>query len=462
MSIRSWFGKGKDVAEVGRVNSQSLGARFGIRNISGLGYVQENAIQLINEGYRANATTYACINRLVSDIAKVPLKFYYENAAGATEEVKPIAPIANAQDQAAYGNIPYIFNRRPNPFKSSDRLWGQFWRNYFITGVGAIEAVKTTTGRIQQIESPVVYELADGDIEDGRLTSYKVGLIGGTTDFRIDKDGKSDLFVFANYDPANPYKAVAPAEVCWQAIRSSNYASEYNADAIKSGMSAAGILMLKQEDGADPLSEEAIAKARENLNRILNGSANADSAQIIEAANAVWLNLNRNNREMQFTEIFTEHQRLICQAHRVPPQLIYQAATEGSTYNNLKELVGDYFRSTVVGEVETFCGELEAYLDANAPAPEGAMWRIVPQWNAVPILRDERLDRIERVSAITPGGIAGIRLTPNELREIAGFDPLPEAELDRPFEMPVAPAVTADDIGEDDPDPDPDPEPEDN
>ena len=460
----NWFtdrfgGRGNAKEEVGRVTQQTLGAVFGIRNITAQGYLNDSALKLIQQAYKANSTAYGCITRLERDIGKIPLKFYAIRPDGEREEVEPIAPDPTDVGENAFGNIVYLLTVQPNNFISAPTLWTRFWRNRLTTGVGALEVVRGTSGRITAIEAPPVYEIAPKTIENGELAGYKIGLIDGGEgrDFDISPTGETDLFTYLNYDPENPFTAVSPAMVAYQAIMSSNYASSYNAEAIRAGLSAEGILLLRREPGDDPISDEQLAKARANLQEMLTGTSNANTAQIIEAlSGSEWITLNRTNRDMQFNEVFISMQRLICQAYGVPPQLVYQPAAEGSTYNNLSELVRDYFRTTVVGEAQGLAAELTRFININAPLTDGRRWLIELDEDAVPVLREERLGRLERIVAITPGGITTLQLSVNELRNIAGYAKLPGKVNDEPLVMPEPEGVSPDDLndnGDDNPPP---------
>ena len=189
------------------------------------------------------------------------------------------------------------------------------------------------------------------------------------------------------------------------AIDTHNKASEWHKSLLDNAARPSGALVYSAEAGS--LSHDQFTRLKEELNASFQGAGNAGRPMVLEGG-LDWKSLSLSPRDMDFIETKNAAARDIAMAFGVPPMLLCLAGD--NTYANYKEANRAFWRLTMIPQMVKFCAVLTRDLKAIFPGN----WRLVPNFETIEAIADERLSNWSSIDTLQS-------LTRAEKRELFGL-----------------------------------------
>ena len=411
-----------------------------------LGFVNQSPEQISpyaerdgQQAYATNPFFFRAVDTVADILSNVDLVLHKPGDPEAI--VEPEAPTG-----AQGGNLAYVLMKKPNDYCGADKLWGDFWRTYYIAGFAGMHFVPRTTGETIVNGKPVsklnsimeahalpasVFQIKLG--KDGQPQEY---MVGWTEDNRATfpiKDGKCEIFTMTKYSPDKPFMGLSAARVGHVPLQAVNEANRHNWAQAKSGWSARGLLTpVPREDGTSTtMNQDQLDKFRQMLQEAGGGVKN--SGKILYADFAMqFLQTGILPKDMAYRELTDYLARQILLVTGVPPQLI-GVSTEANAYANFQQAQRAFFENVVIPKLNENCSELNAYFLRN-----GIDLEVRPDYEGVSVYRDIKLERMKAMKEVD-------FLTMDEKREHFGYKPASDEQKEELNPVPQDNAPGADD-----------------
>ncbi len=358
--------------------SSALSAMFGAQG------------KLSNSDMMKHSWTYACIDRIASDLANVPLRVEING-----KEV-PNSPLAKLL-------------LTPNPGASLDSMLYELGAAISIYGKAYVQ--KSEDRRALWILDPAQVQ---EKVENSIVTFYRVNnkLVPAELIIRIARQSAMGIMP-------------APLEAARDAIELDLAAVKYNRLWFEQGGTAGGILGFEGDEF--PAKDEQTlrtwlkerASGLENAHKILPMLAKATYTSLSDGG---------GKQDAAFTEMRRMLKGEVCAALHVPGAMI-DTQGEASTYNNLSTMRKQYVDSTLEPIANLICADLTRGLQDFFPGQT-----IVVDQSQWQLKRELLLDRAAQVQLLAGGPL----IMPTEGRELIGFPEIPELTDTQPEAEPPA------------------------
>ncbi len=384
-------------------------------NISDTGSFQFRT--LARDAYLRNTTVYACVNEIAGNIGC--LKWRVEDPN--TGEPMPQTPMARLLAK------PNSIQKSTKSFLSAVMAYKLIDGNSFVTADGVTENMRTD-GRLigppgqLNIHMPDKVEVED---DNGDIIGYKVHTRKGQAGIMLPPERVWHSMMF---NPLNQFRGVSPlvaASLDWKA---NTEGKRWNFSMLMRGGRPSGILAVR-----NILDKETRERMQEELNNKWGGSNNAGKIFVLEDTDGGfdWKETSVTPKDADWIEGMKHMESNIAKAFQVPPEIIGDSANR--TYTNYQEARKSFFTETVVPHAEIIKDELNNFL----PPLFNAVGRLEINFdrNAIEAIQEDIQKRREELREAYLVGLA----FPNEYRDVAGLDDLPDDQNIRVAPMNLMP-----------------------
>lgn len=191
-------------------------------------------------------------------------------------------------------------------------------------------------------------------------------------------------------------------------------ADRYNYGFFRHGSAPKGMLMVKKPGAA--LNNDRISEFRRNWNAMLAGAENAHKTPILDAEGFEWIDLQKNNRDMEFFKYIEYLVKVSCAVYTISPEEI-GFSLEGSGANKLGSDSGEAEKSYSLAKgLKPLLVNFQQWINDYLIGPKTNHkfeFKFVGMQVETPKEEEERLAK-----AVT------LYLTPDEVRKAKGLKPL--------------------------------------
>ena len=231
--------------------------------------------------------------------------------------------------------------------------------------------------------------------------------------FPVDQQtGASEVLRLFYPNPQNPFKGLSPVARAAMDIQVHTEGLKSNQKLLQNGMRPSGMLTYTEN-----LSHDGQQNLKNEIEGKFMGADNA-GRPFITGGGAQWTPFSQTPRELEFVNSRAVTARDIASVFNVPPQLL--GDTSSSTYANQAEAKLNFFENNIIPEAKYFVQEMNHWLLSEY----GIEMRVdEDQISAIQPLRDAKWERA--INAMQSG-----ILSKNEAREMLGFEPVEEPEIE--------------------------------
>ncbi|GLQ17939.1 phage portal protein [Maritalea porphyrae] len=293
---------------------------------------------------------------------------------------------------------------RPNPDLSGPELIETIFSHLLLSGNAYLEVLQFEPGRhhIYPLRPDRVVPIVG---QDGWIKAYDYKV--GNTKRRIaaSKQNPIPMIHLRNFHPTSDHSGLAPILAAMDAVDTHNKACEWHKSLLDNAARPSGALVYSAEAGN--LTAEQFDRLKSELNASFQGAANAGRPMVLEGG-LDWKTLSMSPRDMDFIEAKNSAARDIAMAFGVPPMLLCIAGD--TTYANYKEANRAFWRQTIIPQMVKTCAALSRNLHLIFPG----RWALVPNFEAIEAIADERLANWAKIDALNT-------LSEDEKRELIGL-----------------------------------------
>lgn len=381
------------------VKHSAAGSLIAIHGQGAPVWTPRNYGELAHEGFARNAIAYRCV-RMISETAAAVPWVLYENAGGRERELDthPLLSLL----------------ARPNPLQSGAEFKEAWFGFLQIAGNAYIEAADVRgvvrelyvlrPDRMKVIPGargwPAAYEYSAG----GKSVRFDMGAARGRT----------PILHMRLFHPSNDHYGFSPIEAAALGIDLHNAAAGWNKALLDNGARPSGALIYHGADGNPNLSQDQLARLKQELSDNYQGPANAGRPLLLDGG-LDWKEMSFNPKDMDFIQSKHVAAREIALAFGVPPMLL--GIQGDNTYANYREANLAFHRQTVLPLVGKACAALNQWL---GPRFDTALrlWYDADQVEALAADRDGLWKRVQEADF----------LTINEKRAATGYAPVAEGD----------------------------------
>lgn len=377
----------------------AAGALIAIHGQGAPVWTPRNYGELAHEGFARNAIAYRCVRMISETAAAVPWVLY--EGAGGRERELDAHPLLNLL-------------ARPNPLQSGAEFREAWFGFLQIAGNAYIEAAEVR-GAVRELYVlrpdrmkvipgargwPAAYEYSAG----GKNVRFDMGAL----------PGRAPILHMRLFHPGNDHYGFSPIEAAALGIDLHNAAAGWNKALLDNGARPSGALIYHGTDGNPNLTQDQVARLKQELSDNYQGPANAGRPLLLEGG-LEWKEMSFNPKDMDFIQSKHVAAREIALAFGVPPMLL--GIQGDNTYANYKEANLAFHRQTILPLVAKACAALNQWL---GPRFDTALrlWYDADQVEALAADRDGLWKRIQEADF----------LTINEKRAATGHAPLADGD----------------------------------
>lgn len=355
--ISRWFRTGGVKHEQKSANSFVSLYGAGQADWSGRSYVS-----LTRNGYARNPVARRSIALIAQSAARVPL-------------------VVDMQGERASNHPALDLLLTPNPTCAGPELIEEALTHLMLNGNAFVELIKVGDDRFQLyvLRPDRVAPVIDSD---GWVKAYDYKVGGKKRRITPSSANPKPLIHLREIHPLNDHFGHAPIEAAMDAIDTHNKASEWHKALLDNAARPSGALVYSADAGS--LTHEQFMRLKEELNASFQGAGNAGRPMVLEGG-LDWKSLSMSPRDMDFIETKNAAARDIALAFGVPPMLLCLAGD--NTYANYKEANRAFWRQTMIPQMVKLCAVFTRDLKAIFPGD----WRLVPNFEAIEAIADERL-----------------------------------------------------------------------
>lgn len=355
-----------------------------------------NYERLAKEGYRQNVVAYACVRRIATAFASVPLVAY--RAAGAR--------MVEVDDSKTVALITV-----PNPAMLDGASFREAWASYLlISGNTYAERVDGVDGRPIELHlwRPDRVKVVPG--ADGYPEAYEYSVAGHQRRVPVEADPRRmPVLHVREFHPIDDWYGLSPLDPAAFAVDVHSDASRWNKALLGNSARPPGAFVYKGDpDGGNQLSDEQLEQLKQDIEERFTGTRNAGRPLVLSGG-LEWQAMGLTPVEMDFVEGKREAARDIALAFGVPPMLL--GIPGDNTYSNYQEANRAFYEQSVLPLTDRFCHAMTAWL---APA-FGEDIRLGYDPDEIPALAPRRAEKWERLSQAD-------FLTVDEKREAVGYE----------------------------------------
>ncbi len=342
---------------------------------------------LTRNGYARNPVARRSISLIAQSAARVPL-------------------VVDMQGERASNHPVLDLLTAPNPTCAGPEMIEEAFAHLMLNGNAFVELIKVGDDRFQLylLRPDRVTPIVDGD---GWIKAYDYKVGGKKRRITPSSANPKPLIHLREIHPLNDHFGHAPIEAAMDAIDTHNKASEWHKALLDNAARPSGALVYSADAGS--LTHEQFTRLKEELNASFQGAGNAGRPMVLEGG-LDWKSLSMSPRDMDFIETKNAAARDIAMAFGVPPMLLCLAGD--NTYANYKEANRAFWRQTMIPQMVKLCAVFTRDLKAIFPGD----WRLVPNFEAIEAIADERLVNWSTIDTLQT-------LTEAEKRNLFGLPP---------------------------------------
>jgi HK97 family phage portal protein len=363
-----------------------------------------NYESLMRKGYGANATVYACVEKIAIACSGIEWEVYKEGRAG-------MGPTEIDNHPLEY------FLSRPNPMTGGSAFIESLVAYLMLTGNSYIEGVRAGAKDSIPYElwpvRPDKMKIVPG--KEGYPDAYQFQGAGGrVTTWPINPvNMKSDILHIKLFNPLNDWFGMSPLQAAMLSVDQNNAGNLWNLALMQNMANPSGVLQVKSSD-ANPmgsLNEKQRARLQEDFDSRSSGPRNAGRPMILEGG-LEWKQIMLSPKELDFLKGKEVNEIDICKVFGVPPELV---GIGQKTYANYEEARLAFYTDTVLPLMDRLKSEFNNWLFGNDRTGAGDG-----------IYLDYDKDDIEALAPLreklyTRANGANY-LTQNEKREMVGYE----------------------------------------
>jgi HK97 family phage portal protein len=222
--------------------------------------------------------------------------------------------------------------------------------------------------------------------------------------------GKSPILHVKAFHPLDDWYGMAPLEAAMLSVDQHNAAGGWNQALLGQGARPSGALVFAPKEGPASLTDEQVARLREEMDEQYAGQRGAGRPLILEGG-LEWKEMSLSPKEMDWLAGRDAAARDIALAFGVPAQLIGIAGAQ--TYANMQEARLALYEETVLPLLQKVVGAMDLWL---APMFGDGLGLDVDkdEMSALTLRRDVLWEKLQKVDF----------LTVNEKRAAVGYEPV--------------------------------------
>jgi HK97 family phage portal protein len=354
---------------------------------------------LAQEGFARNAIAYRCV-RMISETAAAVPWILYDNSSGWRRELDthPLLDLL----------------ARPNPLQSGNEMKEAWFGFLQIAGNAYLEAAELR-GAVRELYvlRPDRMKVVPGP--RGWPAAYEYSAGGKSVRFAMDvARGRAPILHMRLFNPINDHYGFSPIEAAALGIDLHNSAAGWNKALLDNGARPSGALIYHGTDGGGNLSQDQLARLKQELSDNYQGPANAGRPLLLEGG-LDWKEMSFNPKDMDFIQSKHVAAREIALAFGVPPMLL--GIPGDNTYANYREANLAFHRQTILPLAGKACQALTHWL-APRFGPGLELWYDADQVEALAADRDSLWERVGQADF----------LTINEKRAATGYAPVADGD----------------------------------
>lgn len=357
--------------------------------------------KLAREGYQRNVIAYACVRKIATAAATVPLLAYRTGRGGRTEEFEASRVLALLE--------------RPNPMNPDGAAWrAALFGHLLIAGNAYVERIDAAGGRPVELHlwRPDRVQVIPGP--RGYPIGYEYTVNGLKRRVEVDVD-RGDLAVLhlREFHPLDDWYGMPALDPAAFAVDVHTDASRWNSGLLRNAGRPPGAFVYKGDpDGGNALTAEQRAQLEEDIDRKFSGPGNAGRPLVLDGG-LEWQAMAMTPVEMDFEKGRAEAARDIARAFGVPPMLL--GIPGDNTYSNLQEALRDFYEGMVLPLVDRSCRAFGNWLGAPVGEPDVRLGYDADEISALAPRRAETWKRVQEADF----------LTVDEKRAAVGYEALP-------------------------------------
>lgn len=365
------------------------------------------------ERYATNPIVYGAIAKIAAGVGEiVPLVKIVEVSGRRRGDPAEDHPIAKAIDAKL---------ARPNLNQGRAEWIGQLAAFDALHGNAFVEQV-AVGGEVVELWAPRPDRFQIIPARDGGVAAYRYEDAGRKADFASDPIyGRADILHIRRFAALDDLWGVGCLKPAARDLAVYDAAQDLSKAMFDNAATPSGALTFKPSvspGAAMPtLSQEQFDRLKAQIEARYSGPKNAGRPLLLDGG-LEWQQMGMSMVDMGAEAIRNEAGRGIARAFGVPPMLL--GIPGDNTYSNYQEANRAFYRETIIPTARRLYGRLAAWLTAwlSAKFPVELQIDIDPEdlW----ALQDEVQAKWQRIT----GGQNAPPLTPNEMREALGYDPI--------------------------------------
>ena len=372
--------------------------------------------KMTDEAYRRNAVAFACVKRIATGCASVPLKLKRKKRV--VEEHEALSLL-----------------KRPSPRISGRKLFEAMYAYYLLSGNMYLEKVipprRGALPRELWTLRPDRMKVVPGKHALPKGFEYTAG--GQTISWQADElTGEGDILHNKDFNPLDDWYGMSRIEAAAYGVDRHNAASAHNAALLQNGARPSGALIFKPvvvNGEAQSAPSEVIDKARSEVDRRHAGPENAGRSMVF-GGDVDWKSFGMTPRDMDFALGKDDAGWDVCIALGFPPILLIKGQ---ATYNNIAEAKLELWEETNIPLMEDMVGELNHWLMPHY----GDGFYLEPDLDAISALEPRRQSKRKSTLELVDAGV----IEADEAREDLQYPERP-ANAVRKVEASVVTALT--------------------
>lgn len=309
-------------------------------------YSKINEKAYINEAYEKNIIGFACVDRISSDVASVPLRVRVNGEEVKNHALLDLLKNPNPNNASATGTL----------LKKTLIAFKEICGNAYLN-IDTSEMFNKEPLRLQVLPSDKIIIKTNDDINP---SSYEYNTINGKQiNYRADDNLIMHL---KSVSLTNSLYGMSPITAGAISIDTHNMSKEWNANLLENSCVPSG-----DYNSEELLSDANYKKLKDGI-KDYQGYANVGKPMLTEGK-ITWNPKSLSPTDMDFLNGLNLNSRDICKAFKIPPQII---GIEGdSTYKNYETALEAYWEDTVIPKTRELVEALNIFLSHRyADSPE--------------------------------------------------------------------------------------------
>jgi HK97 family phage portal protein len=406
----------------GQKQTQTMGTILKLYIPGNAVWTPKNYEALAREGYQSNVYVFACVNIIAKACAGIPWGLYDTGKTLKTMDMVSIPRDARRSFVKRYvrhGRLKELDNHevlsllaKPNPIQAHARFFESMIGflllagNEYIEGVGPVSGANA--GRFQELYPwrPDRVKVVTGQPnEPVQAYRYSVG--------NYYKDIAPDYVLHLKlFNPLDDFYGMSPIQAAAKSIDQNNASKAWNVSLLQNSGRPSGAFKSKTN-----VDDKQYNRLQAWIDEEVTGTINAGRPILLEG-DLDWTQMGLDAVDMAWIEGQKLSAKEIAIAYNVAPELI--GDQDNKTYSNYKEAREALYMETVLPLMDWIRDEINVWLIQKW----GPNLYLDYDRDDIEALQEDRDKLWNRAIRAVRGGL----LTPNEGREIIGYESYPGAD----------------------------------